>query len=45
MADVGCGAEQDHALLCGERRCPLCHRYSRRQLLPNAAIAASRVAA
>jgi len=20
MADAGCGAEQDHALLCGERR-------------------------
>ena len=33
MADAGCGAEQDHALLCGERRRHLCHSYSRRQLL------------
>jgi hypothetical protein len=45
MADAGCGAEQDHALLCGERRRRLSHSYSRRQLLANAAIAASRVAA
>jgi len=29
MADAGCGAEQDHALLCGERR-RLCHSFSRR---------------
>src|SRR5262249_53902785 len=42
-ADAGCGAEQDHALLCGERRRHLCHGYSRRQLLANAAIAASPV--
>ena len=45
MADAGCGAEQDHALLCGERCCRLCHSYSRRQPFANAAIAASRVAA
>src|SRR5258707_15871583 len=25
MADTGCGAEQDHMLLCGELRCRLCH--------------------
>jgi hypothetical protein len=41
MADAGCGAEQDDTLLCGERR--RCHSYPRRQLLANAAIAASRV--
>src|SRR5262245_36051248 len=41
MADAGCDAEQDDTLLCGERR--RCHSYSRRQLLANAAIAASRV--
>src|SRR5499427_1972590 len=40
-ADAGCGAEQDHALLCGERRRPLCHGYSRRQLFANALMAAS----
>jgi len=45
LADAGCGAEQDHALLCGERRRHLCHGYSRRQLFANAAIAASRDAA
>src|SRR5262249_16740621 len=33
MADAGCGAEQDHALLCGERGRRLCHSYSRRRLL------------
>ena len=44
MADAGCGAEQDHALLCGERRRRPCHSYSAVQLLANAAIAASRVA-
>ena len=42
MADAGCGAEQDDTLLFGERR-GLCHSYSRRQILANAAIAASRV--
>jgi hypothetical protein len=36
-------AEQDHVLLCGEWRCRLCHNYSGRQLLGNAAIAASRL--
>ena len=30
MADAGCGAEQDHALLCSERRRRICHSYSRR---------------
>jgi len=44
MADAGCGAEQDHALFCGELRRHLCHGYSLRQLLANAVIAASRVA-
>src|SRR5260370_6423592 len=28
MADTGCEAEQDHALLCGELRCRLCQAYS-----------------
>jgi hypothetical protein len=42
-ADAGCGAEQDHVLVCGERQRRLCHSYSRRQLFANAAIAASRV--
>src|SRR5262249_6186234 len=44
MADAGCGAEQNHSLLCSKRRGCLCHSYSRRQLLANAAIASSRVA-
>jgi hypothetical protein len=43
MIHAGCGAEQDHALLCGERRRRLCYGYSRRQLLANAAIVALRV--
>jgi hypothetical protein len=44
MADAGCGAEQNHSLLGSKRRRRLCHSYSRRQLLANAAMAASRVA-
>jgi hypothetical protein len=42
MADARCGAEQNHALLCAERRRRPCHSYSRRQLFANATIAASR---
>jgi hypothetical protein len=40
MADAGCGAEQDHALLCGERR-RLCHSYSRRAAASIIAISVS----
>jgi len=42
MVDPGRGAEQDHSVLRAEVRRQLCHVYSRRQLLANADIAASR---
>jgi hypothetical protein len=44
MAYAGCGAEQDHALLCGERRRRLGHGlFPSPALRERPAIAASRV--